>query len=352
MHDDSQNLASAALTNAPFRNVFVCYSYVMSKSESQKEVRVIAPSCSMRPSQKRQYERAQERIESLGYKVTFAKHVDSDFHQGTARAEDRARDFNDAYSDTNVAVVMAMHGGWAANEILPYIDWNIIRNNPKPLIGFSDITVLLNAVYAKTGIRNYLGPNFSTIGSMRSWEYTLASLGAALQGLSIEPTRSRLWGTGREKKGHRTKPWKVIQPGVCRAPLLGGNAGTFYLLQGTEYQPRFDKDFVLAYEDDDESGKYTAREFSRRLESLLQLPGVRENIQGMLIGRFQPESRVTDKELESIVLSKHIGDIPIISRVDFGHTLPMLTLPIGGKVAIDASTSQVVLQIEEQVERK
>jgi muramoyltetrapeptide carboxypeptidase len=310
------------------------------------EIRIIAPSSSMRGSPKRQYERAQERIESLGYEVTFGKYVNDQVLQGTALARDRAQDLNDAYADTNVMAVMAAHGGWAANEILPYLNWELIRDNPKPLIGFSDITVLLNAIYAKTGVRSYLGPNYASVGSMRSWEYTLSSLSSALRGEATEPTASRVWGVGKEKKGHRTKAWKVIQPGTCKAPLLGGNAGTFYLLQGTGYQPKFDTDFVLAFEDDDESGKYTAREFSRRLESVLQLPNVRDHIRGMLIGRFQPDSRVTDKELESILQSKHLEGIPVVSRVDFGHTLPILTLPIGGIVEIIAGTTKVVLRIE------
>ena len=314
-------------------------------NHQKNEVRIIAPSSSGRSSQKRLYERAQERLETLGYKVTFGKYINHKFHQGTAKAEDRARDFNDAYLDTNVVAVMAMHGGWAVNEILPYIRWDIIRNNPKPLIGSSDITALLNAIYAKTSNINYLGPNFVTIGYMRSWQYTLTSLDNALQGLNIEPVKSRLWGVGKNKKSHRTKPWKVIQPGNCNSTLLGGNAGTFYLLQGTEYQPKLNKNFVLAFEDDDQSGKYTAPEFSRRFESLLQLPGARENIRGMLIGRFQPNSKVTDKELESIILSKQLGDIPVVSGIDFGHTLPMLTLPIGGMVSISASLNKVSLHI-------
>jgi muramoyltetrapeptide carboxypeptidase len=270
------------------------------------EIRVIAPSSSKRSNQQRRYDRAKERLETLGYVVTFGESVGNVFHLGTAKAEDRARDFNQAYADKNVKAIMAMHGGWAANEILPLIDWESVAANPKPLIGFSDITVLLNAIYAKTGVVTYLGPNFGSLGYARSWQYTIDSLSMALkcemQGLKA----SKLWGVGKEKKGHKTKPWKVLQAGTARATLLGGNAGTLYLLQGTEYLPSFDSNFILAFEDDDEAGKYTAPEFSRRLESLLQIPGVRDNIQGLLIGRFQSGAKLTDRELESIVASKKL----------------------------------------------
>jgi muramoyltetrapeptide carboxypeptidase len=301
------------------------------------ELRVIAPSQSKRAKQTRNYERAEERLKSLGYKVSFGKYVDSVLHFGTAKAELRASDFNAAYADKNVKAVIAINGGWSANEILPFIDWEVVRDNPKPLIGFSDITVLLNAIYAKTGIIGLLGPNFGTTGYMQSWQYTLDNLNKVLrQELPIKLARSQQWGV-KKSDGIKTKPWKVISEGVAEGILLGGNLGTFYLLQGTEYQPRFNTPFILALEDDDEAGKYTAREVSRRFGSMLQLPGYRENLQGIIIGRFQPDSKVTEPELLSLLESKQLGNIPVISNVDFGHTLPMVTLPIGGMVRIDTT---------------
>jgi muramoyltetrapeptide carboxypeptidase len=307
------------------------------------EIRVIAPSSSRRKGRERYFKHAQERLEAAEYAVTFGKAVDKTLHLGTARAEDRANDFNEAYLDKNVRAVIAMHGGWAANEILSFIDWEIVRTNPKPLFGSSDITVLLNAIYAKTGIVTYLGPTYTDVGSARSWQYTLDSLNAALRGEVQMLKQSKIWSDWSEKKGHRTKAWKVVQPGKAEGILLGGNMSTFYLLQGTQYQPQFDKEFVLALEDDDQSGKYTPYEFSRRLESLLQLPNARENLRGIIIGRFQPSCKFTDKELEDIIATKKLPGVPIVSRVDFGHTLPMVSLPIGGKLRIDASSSVLTL---------
>jgi len=308
------------------------------------EIRVVAPAQSRRHGLDRQHQRAQERLESLGYKVTFGKFTNSVFHQGTAKAIDRASDLNDAYRDKNVKVIMAMQGGWSTNEVLPYIDWGLVKNNPKPLIGFSDITVLVNAIYAKTGVVGYLGPNYHTVGSMLEWRFTFENLAATLR---QEPDRkfvkSKFWRVWSDKKRRQTKPWKALQTGEASAILVGGNLGSFYLLQGTEYQPSFDAKFILAIEDDDEAGKYTVREFSRRFESILQLPNVRKNLQGVIIGRFQPGGKVSQFDIESIVASKHLGDIPVISGVDFGHTLPLLTLPIGGKITMSVTEKVVSL---------
>ena len=298
------------------------------------EIRVIAPSRSQGSGKSRQYERAQQRLESLGYKITFSKYTKSKFHLGTATAEQRASDFNSAFADKNVKAVMAIHGGWSANEILPLIDWQVVSATPKPLFGFSDITVLLNSIYAKTGNIGYLAPNFATLGSMTSWQYTLGNLNNVLtQQSPLSLTKSKEWGASKADR-FKTKAWKVLSEGEAEATLLGGNLGTLYLLQGTEYQPTFDKPFIFALEDDDEAGKYTAKEVSRRFESLLQLPNFRQNMCGLIIGRFQPGSKVSERDIANIVASKDLGNIPIISGVDFGHTLPMVTLPIGGTIGL------------------
>lgn len=306
------------------------------------EIRVVAPSASQRPKDKAACARAARRLEALGYKVTFGRSIDQRARLGSALPADRASDLMDAYSDTNVKAIMALTGGWLANEILPLIDWEVLRNNPKPLVGYSDITVLLNALYAKTGTVNLLGPNFSTLGYQPEWRYSLSNLNDLLTGkLPKQLKRSRAWGERRQRALRKTKPWQVLATGSAEGVLLGGNLGTFYLLQGTECMPAFNQPFILLAEDDDESGTFTAREFSRRLESLLQQPGFRANLRGLLIGRFQPESKVKRSDLQTLITSKDLGQIPIIAEVDFGHTLPMLTLPIGGHMLIDVTSKDV-----------
>lgn len=309
--------------------------------EKGDEIRVIAPSQSWNDKKyRREYERAKERLGSLGYKITFGTSIKHILHYGTASREDRAKDFNDAYRDKSVKLVMALSGGWSANEILPLIDWQTIRENPKPLIGYSDITALLHAIYAKTGVSGLLGPNFSTLGRMPEWQYTLDSFTAAMEDSGQQPTKSKEWGMSGRKR-YRTKAWKCLRAGEAEAILLGGNLGTFYLLQGTEYQPKFDQPFLFLLEDDDESGQYTAREVSRRFESLLQLPGFKDNLRGLLVGRFQPDSNVVEKDIVSIIESKNLAGMPIAYNIDFGHTLPMLTLPIGQKVSLRTTTDTV-----------
>lgn len=310
------------------------------------EIRVVAPSQSRLSKRENEYEKAVKRLESCGYKVTFGKYVSSIFHLGTAKAEDRLRDFHDAYSDKRVKAIMALNGGWSVNELLPLIDWRLLRANPKPLIGYSDITILHNAIYAKTGMVGFLGPNLGTLGYMPSWTYSLENLNAVLKyEIPYKLVKSREWGVGKDKKLRRTKPWKVLNMGQAQGMLIGGNLGTFYLLQGTEFLPEFKIPFILAIEDDDEAGKYTLREVSRRLESMLQLPDFRKNLRGVMVGRFQPDSKVKPMDLENIITSKNLGDVPVVTGMDFGHTLPMVTLPIGGEIKITAKNNEVSIEL-------
>jgi muramoyltetrapeptide carboxypeptidase LdcA involved in peptidoglycan recycling len=301
------------------------------------EIRVVAPSTSWSSTKKRlrNYARAQARLESLGYRVSFGDNIKQVYQQGTASREARAADLNAAFADPQVKAIMAVGGGWSANEVLPLIDWETVRRNPKPLIGFSDITVLLNAFYAKTGAVQLLGPGYGTLGKMTEWRYTLENFQAVVGGESAELTRSQRWGKS-PRKVSATRPWRTLQSGTAKATLLGGNLGTFYLLQGTEYCPKFDQPFIFAMEDDAEAGGLTAREVSRRFESLLQLPGFRNGLCGLIVGRFEADSQTSVGEISDILKSKDLKpDIPIILDVDFGHTLPILTLPIGGTACLE-----------------
>jgi muramoyltetrapeptide carboxypeptidase len=317
----------------------------MQAAKPSAEIRVIAPSYMWEPGFEERDEKAKSRLEERGYKVTFGKKLKvAEYHLGTARAADRVEDLHAAYSDPNVKAIIAYSGGWSANELLPLIDWGLVETNPKPLIGMSDITVLVNAIYAKTGSIGLLGPNYGTLGYETEWEYTLNYLDAALRQnypLALQP--SHAWS---DNDGERcpTK-WKILQSGEAEGILIGGNFNTFHLLQGTEYQPLFDKPFILVAEDDDESGELTTRYFSRRLESVLQIPGVRSNLRGVIIGRFLPGSKAVHEKLASVIASKRLGNIPIVTDMDFGHTLPTLSLPIGGKVIVTASRNSLSIKL-------
>lgn len=119
-------------------------------------------------------ESAKRRLENIGFKVTLGKNVLNSIGEdyNCASIEDRIEDLHEAFKDKNVKAILTVIGGYNVNQILDYIDYDLIKENPKIICGFSDITALTNAIYAKTGMITYSGPHFSSFGMKKGFEYT------------------------------------------------------------------------------------------------------------------------------------------------------------------------------------
>lgn len=139
------------------------------------EIRIIAPSRSMNILKEDVIKIAKSRLEDLGFKVSFGKNVKNSINNDykCASVEDRVNDLHDAFTDKNVKAILTVIGGYNVNQILDEIDYNLIKNNPKILCGFSDITALTNAIYTKTGLVTYSGVHFSSFGMKYGFEYSL-----------------------------------------------------------------------------------------------------------------------------------------------------------------------------------
>ena len=315
------------------------------KLKSGDTIQVIAPSSSALSLKKAFKEKAQARLEKeLGVKITFSKHAFEKDMLGSSSVESKVADFNKAFADKNVKAVLCVRGGFNVNSILKYIDWDIVKANPKPLCGFSDITALANALYAKTGIVSYLGPTFSSFSAKEGTDYTIEYFKKCL--MSNEPFKissSKMCGE-RKIAFKKNKGCKVLQEGSAEVTLIGGHLSTLNLLQGTEFMPSL-KNAILFIETDDFGGKQAVIEFERDLQSLLHLPDAKY-IKGIVFGRFQKESGMNLKKLEFILASKkELKNLPIISDADFGHTQPIVTLPIGGTVRIEAKGNSATIEI-------
>ena len=147
---------------------------IPNKLKPGDEVRVIAPSRSMKILGEDCKKLATERLEALGLKVTFGKHVmEADPDYMCASRDARVEDLNEAFRDKNVKAILTVIGGFNSNQLLDYIDYEAIKENPKIFCGFSDITALSNAIHAKTGLVTYSGVHYSSFGMLKGFEYSL-----------------------------------------------------------------------------------------------------------------------------------------------------------------------------------
>lgn len=316
--------------------------------KSGDEIRVIAPSVGIKIIGADTRKIAKERFDAMGLKVSFGTNTtDENFDIfGSASIEKRAADINEAFADTNVKAIFTIIGGFNSNQLLPFLDYEIIKKNPKILCGYSDITALLNGIYAKTGLIGFYGPHYSSIGMLKGNEYTLNCLRKMLfEGKgNIVPSvewSDDAWYIDQENRNFiKNDGWWILQKGSAKGVLVGGNLCTYILLQGTPYQPKFSNDTILMLEDCNYS-LMDDKEFLRNLQSVAQQENF-TNVKALLIGRFQNKSDISREKLEFIIRNiPQLREIPIIANIDFGHTTPIATLPIGGECEITNDTIKV-----------
>lgn len=315
------------------------------------EVRIVAPARGLKLIGQDSRAQALKIFAEMGLKVTFGKNTtDENFDMmGSSSIEKRIADIHEAFADPKVKAVFTVIGGSNSNQLLPYLDYELIRNNPKIFCGFSDITALLNAIYAQTGLVTFSGPHFSSLGMIKGCEYTIENLKKMIIGEGkneIKPSpewSDDLWFLDQEKRSFiKNEGWWVIRSGSAEGKIIGGNLGTFDLLLGTPYRPAFEADTILFIEDCFTSGG-DAGAFERNLQALMY-QGDFKNVRALVIGRFQKASEVSREKLEFILDKPQLKNLPIIANVDFGHTTPLLTLPIGGSARI-TPRNEIFVQI-------
>lgn len=321
---------------------------VPSKLKCGDEIRVIAPSGSLSRLDQKNFEIAKKRFEDMGLKVTVSKEAYSVDQYSTSSIEDRINDLHEAFEDKNVKMVICAIGGYSVIQIIDKIDYDLIKNNSKIIIGYSDNTALLNAIYKKTGMVTYLGPNFTDFAVKQGFDYTLdyfTKIAFKSKNVIIEDSleySDDQWYIHQDDRVFLPNEGrKVINSGKAKGKIIGGNLCTLQLLQGTEYMPSL-KDKILFLEDDDLVGDAFIFEFDRNLHSLMLQKDFKD-IKGIIIGRTQLGAKLSIDDLTNLLSKKEqLKNIPVIINMDFGHTRPLFTIPIGSECIIDNAQVTII----------
>lgn len=303
------------------------------------EVRIIAPSRSLNIISEECRNNANKVFESLGLKLSFSKNIEKCDEFFSSSIKDRIEDLHEAFLDKNVKAIFTVIGGYNSNQLLKYIDYEIIRNNPKIFCGYSDITALSCAIYHKTGLINYSGPVYSTFGMEKGLDYTIEYMKKALmENFEFEVKQSETWSDDlwyinqKDRNFISNEDFNYINEGEADGKIIGGNLCTLNLLQGTEFMPSLEN-VILFIEDADLT---FAEIFDRDLQSLIHQKDF-DKVKGIVFGRFQVKSNISEETFRKIITSKkELRNIPIIFNINFGHTTPHITFPIGGFAKIVA----------------
>lgn len=311
------------------------------KLKKGDKVMIIAPARGLKIIGQDVRQIATERLNKLGLEVVFAPNTtDANWdYMGSSSIENRVEDIHTAFKDNSIKAILTVIGGFNSNQLLKYLDYELIRNNPKIICGYSDITALLNAITAQTGLQTYYGPHYSSLGMKYGCDYTFEHFVKMLTTDNvdeIEPSQvwsDDLWFLDQEKRDFdANEGYWIIHQGQAKGVIAGGNLCTYNLLLGTPYRRKFTEDTILFIED---TASAPLQDIERDLQALIHQEDFK-NVKGIVIGRFQKDSKITKEGLEYIInTKKELKNLPIIANVDFGHTYPLLTIPLGGTATIN-----------------
>lgn len=292
---------------------------------------VVAPSGPIIGHKIEELEQARKIVENAGFKVKYSKNLFSNSNGYGASAKEKAEDINAMFADKEVKMIWWAKGGENSNSTFEYIDYELIKQNPKIICGYSDANALINMITEKTGLVTFDGTNFKTIATDET-DY------------SYKEAINR-FVEGNLELGKNYKEYVTIKEGTAEGELVGGNLSIIRSMVLGKYSIDF-KDKILFLE---EFGLETGPALVSNFLYSMKQNGVFEQIKGLWIGSYEHESNIS---LEKIVLDV-IGDkynFPIIKSNNFGHIEEKTVIPIGIKARIDTTKDIKIELIENCVQ--
>lgn len=282
------------------------------------------------------YRRGVEQIEFDGFRVAQGDHALNRLYHMSATGSEKAADIHHFFMDPRVKAIFPTLGGHTANQVIPHIRWSVIMDNPKIICGFSDSTVLLNAIFAKTGLICYhtlcdivFGYGIFGTGKLQTdGNYTREHIKTVL----MTPTP-----TGPISK---LNTWEGMRTGRATGTLLGGNLSSLRSLVGTEYEPNWDG-AILFLEDSAEPHRWDQQ------LGHLELAGIFKRIAGLVIGNCERKDTFYSDGYQGLrdIIARYCEgyEFPVVYGADFGHNVENCTLPVGLTVSLDGSNAHISL---------
>ena len=291
---------------------------------------VVAPSDPIIGVKKEELEQAKRIVAKDGFKVKFSNNLFSNTNGYSATAKEKAEDINKMFADKDVKMVWCAKGGNNSNTVFEYLDYELIKNNPKIFCGYSDITSLNNMITEKTGLVTFNGTNFKTIATDET-DYSYKEAFKRFVDGSLE-------------LGTKNSKYITIKEGKAEGQLIGGNLFLTRGLVEGKYKIDFN-DKILFLE---ELGLETEPAVISNFLYYMKQNDVFNKIKGLWIGNYEHESGIALEKIIMDVLENEFN-FPIVKSNNFGHIEYKTVIPIGTKAKIDTSADDKVILIEECV---
>lgn len=317
-------------------------------------VGIVSPSAPLAGLLPHRVKRGVKMLEKLGFKAKIGKHALKVTQHTAGSPEERAEDINDFFRDRSVKTLISFIGGNHSNQVLEYLNFDLIKRNPKAFIGYSDATILHFALYTQAKLVSFYGPAVLTqfAENPEIFPYTKEYFKKALMSPkligkvkpSLEWTDEILdWfkkdDLKRRRRMKKNKGRQWLKKGKAKGPILGGCIVSMMHLRGTRYWPDFSGS-VLFWEIPESDDDFTKGESPENIDAYLtdlELSGIFNRIKGMIIGRpFGYGKKQIIQLIEIIKERTKEYNFPVLFNVDIGHTDPIITVPLGTEVKIDS----------------
>jgi len=298
-------------------------------------VGLITPGSSLFEAQRIVIE-ATEKMNGLGFNVKLGKNIFKKQGYMGGTIEERVSDIHDMFIDEEVKAIITIRGGYGSGQLLPYLDYQLIRNNPKILVGYSDITSLLVGIYQKAGLVTFHGPvAISTFTDFtKKYFYDVLTSASPVGQIDDAPYDENLQSSSRILS---------LKDGKARGKLVGGNITLLQATLGTPYE--FDSDdAILFFEEVGEEPYYLDRILNH-----FKLAGKFKNCKGVIFDKMpsvKPSSNgaafyrnISVEEVLSMYFEEF--DFPVCIGFSIGHIKNKPTLPIGVLAELDADTKKL-----------
>lgn len=307
------------------------------------------PSSALTP---RRYERAKDFLISKGFRIEEGSLTGKQDYYRSGTIQERVDELNQLIRNPEVRCIIATIGGMNSNAMLPYIDYDAFRKDPKMIIGLSDVTAILFGIYAQTGVTTFYGPNLvATLGELEPYQnlsyayfedILVKGLGKGYAYKIPECwTEERIdWETQDISKTPQPNAWLTLSTGQVEGRLIAGNLSTMSGIWGSPYMPTIRKGDILMIENCCKSASQVERMYAHLL-----INGVFDMIGGLIIGKHERFDDCDSGRKHYEILQEVMGprEYPILAEVDCSHTLPMITLPIGVQIHLDATNQRIEL---------
>lgn len=288
---------------------------------------VVAPSSPIIGNNIEELNKAKEIVEKSGFKVKYSKNLFSNTNGYSSTAKEKAEDINEMFADKEVKMIWCAKGGNNSNSTFEYLDYELIKKNPKIICGYSDITSITNMITEKTGLVTFSGTNFKTIATDET-------------DFSYKQALSR-FVNGSLELGTENEEYITIQEGKTSGELIGGNLSLIRGMVAGKYSLEF-TDKILFLE---ELGFETDPAGTSNNLYYMKQNGVFDKIKGLWIGNYEHESGIS---LEKIITDVLEGEykFPIIKSNNFGHIERKTVIPIGTKAEINTNEKVKIKLVE------